>query len=216
MDQTVREALIAQFRTYLEEAEDELAPMVPADDFSLFAELSGLKSEVKLEARQVREAIDQFKSVFGTLQADNESLTRELESRRAAEKTLRREVLRPLLLQLLDLRDRLEAGLEIGSPPQRSWLARWLRQPDELLESMREGQRMSLRRLDRILGGYRVRPLEVLENPLDPHTMRVVEVESRPDRAQGIVTGELRRGFFWDDDLLRPAEVKVNKRDDNP
>lgn len=214
MDQAVREDLIAQFRTYLEGVEDE--PAAPPDDFSLFAELSGLKNEVKLEARQVREAIDQFKSVFGTLQADNEALTRELESRRTAEKTLRREALRPLLLQLLDLRDRLEAGLELSAPPKRSWRARWFRQPDELLDSMREGQRMSLRRLDRILGDYRVRPLEALENPLDPHTMRVVEVESRPDRDQGIVTGELRKGFFWDDELLRPAEVKVNKRDDNP
>ncbi|MDQ2694932.1 MAG: nucleotide exchange factor GrpE, partial [Pseudomonadota bacterium] len=77
-------------------------------------------------------------------------------------------------------------------------------------------QAMTLRRLDRILADYRVQPLEVLDRPLDPHAMRVVEVESRADRAQGVVTAELRKGFFWEDDLLRPAEVKVNKRDQNP
>jgi molecular chaperone GrpE len=44
--------------------------------------------------------------------------------------------------------------------------------------------------------------------------MRVIEVESRPDLAAGFVTGELRKGFVWNDELLRPAEVKVNKRGD--
>ncbi len=75
---------------------------------------------------------------------------------------------------------------------------------------------MSLRRLDRTLSDYRVRPIEVLDQALDPHTMRVVEVESRTDRASGMVTGELRKGFIWDGEPLRPADVKVNKRDDKP
>ncbi|ADE15601.1 GrpE protein [Nitrosococcus halophilus Nc 4] len=214
MDQAVKEELIAQFRAYLEQAGDE--PALEEEAFSLLAELSGLRTEVKRESRQVKEALEQFKSVFATLQAGNESLSRELESRRAAEKTLWRQTLRPLLLELLDLRDRLEAGLELEIPSRRPLLPGLCRRQNQLLESLREGQGMTLRRLDRILGDYRVRALEVLDKPLDPHTMRVLEVEFRPDQAQGIVTGELRKGFLWDEELLRPAEVKVNKRDDKP
>jgi len=218
MDQAAKEELIAQFRTYLDEVRSEPVPVTApeGDAFSLFAELSGLRNELKRESRQVKEALDQFRSVFATLQADNETLSRELESRRAAAMELRREALRPLLLQLLELRDRLEAGLALGVPPMPSLLARLSRRQDRLLEALREGQEMTLRRLDRTLGDYQVRPLEVLGKPLDPHTMRVVEVELRPDQEQGIVTGELRKGFFWNDELLRVAEVKVNKRGDNP
>lgn len=216
MDQAAKEDLLAQFRAYLDEVRSEPVPAVAEDDFSLFAELSGLKNEVKRESRQLKETLDQFKSVLDMLRTGNETLTRELEGRRAAEKVLRKETLRPLLTQLLDLRDRLEAGLTQSArskPPVLAWPPR---RQGRLLEALREGQEMTLRRLDRILGDYGVRPLEVLGKPLDPHTMRVVEVESRPDQEQGIVTGELRKGFLWDDELLRTAEVKVNKRGDNP
>lgn len=215
MEDAAKEALLAQLRAYLDGL--DVAPAAAEEDaFSLLAELTALKTEVKRESRQVKEALDQFRAVFSTLESGHAALARELESRRAAEKTLRRETLRPLLLQLLELRDRLEAGLAMETSPARPLLGRLLHRPDPRLAEFRQGQAMTLRRLDRILGDYRVQPLEVLDRPLDPHTMRVVEVESRADRTQGVVTGELRKGFFWDDELLRPAEVKVNKRDQNP
>ncbi|MGF1615897.1 MAG: nucleotide exchange factor GrpE [Gammaproteobacteria bacterium] len=216
MDEGAAEALIAQFRAYLEEA-GEAPEAVPVDDtFSLFAELAALKNEVKREARQVKEALDQFKSVFETLQMSHQALDRELESRKAMEKGLRQATLRPLLLQLLELRDRLEAGRELSAPPKRSsFLMRPFRKQSRRLDALRQGQEMTLRRLDRILGEYQVRPVEVVDKPLDPHTMRVVEVECRREQANGIVTGELRRGFFWENELLRVAEVKVNKREED-
>ncbi len=215
MDDIAKENLVEQFRAYLEETpvEPESLPNNEAEAFSLFAELAGLKNEVKRESRQVKEALDQFKSVFATLQADNEALSRELEQRRLVDKTLRRDILRPLLLQLLELYDRLEAGIKL-EPQQRSPLARLCRGQTRLLESLQEGQQITLRRLNRLLADYQVRSLDVLDKPLDPHNMRVIEVESRPDLAAGFVTGELRKGFVWNDELLRPAEVKVNKRGD--
>lgn len=207
---------MAQFGAYLDEVDDESESAPAEDAFSLFAELAGLKNEVKREARQVKEAIDQFSSVFSTLQTSNEALGRELESRRQGEQGLRRDTLRPLLYELLELRDRVEAGLELSAPPKRSLLGHLFRRHNERLDALREGQRMTLRRLDRVLGNYRVRPVEAVNKPLDPHIMRVVEVEFRTDRPQGIVISELRKGFFWDEELLRTAEVKVNKRGDNP
>jgi molecular chaperone GrpE len=215
MDDIAKEHLLEQFRAYLEEA--SIKPEAPADNeaeaFSLYAELAGLKNEVKRESRQVKEALDQFKSVFTTLQADNEALSQELEQRRLAEKALHRDTLRPLLLQLLELYDRLEAGIKLA-PPQRLPWARLCRGQTRLLESLQEGQQITLRRLNRLLADYQIRSLDVMGKPLDPHNMRVMEVESRPDLASGVVTGELRKGFVWNDELLRPAEVKVNKRGD--
>ena len=213
MDEAAKETLIAQFRAYLEDIDDAPEPTLEDDAFSLFAEVAALKNEVKREARQVKEALDQFKSVFDTLEASNQALSRELESRRAMEKGLRQTTLRPLLLQLLELRDRLEAGRELSAPTGgRFLLMRFLRKHQRRLDALREGLEMTLRRFDRILGDYQVRPVEVMNQALDPNTMRVVEVECRPDRPHGTVTGELRRGFFWENELLRVAEVKVNKR----
>jgi molecular chaperone GrpE len=223
MDDALKETLIEQFRAYLDDPSQggEPAPTFQeSDEFSLLAELAGLKSEVKRESRQMKEARDQFSSALGTLQSGYEVLSREFEQRQQAEKDAeqqrRREVLRPLLLQLLELHDRLEAGVKFELTPRRSFLARWRRNEElmQLIESLRTGQHITLRRLNQILSEYHLRPLEVLDKPLDPHTMKVVEVESRADVAQGIVLDELRKGFFWGEELLRPAEVKVAKRDD--
>ena len=214
MEDSSKETLIEQFRTYLGDVESSTEPeptFAESDEFSVVAELAGLKSEVKRESRQIKEAVEQFKSALGTLQSGYETLTREFEQRQQDEKARQRQALRPLLLQLVELHDRLEAGVKLELKPRRSLLARWRRNDDlvELIESLREGQRMSLRRLTQILDDYQLRPLETLGKPFDPHTMKVVEVESRADVARGTVTGELRKGFFWDEELLRPAEVKV-------
>jgi hypothetical protein len=42
--------------------------------------------------------------------------------------------------------------------------------------------------------------------------MRAAELDQRPDLANGIVTEELRKGYLWRGELLRLAEVKVNRR----
>lgn len=218
LDEAAKETLIDQFRTYLDASQDALGPAFkPApgeEQFSLFAELAALNSEVKRESRQVREALDQFKAMFATLQSGYDLMARELERRQQDEPRRRRETLRPLLLHLLEVYDRLQAGIEVSLPPRRSFMSRW-RRPDEVgewLASFREGQAITLRRLDQILSEYQLRPVDALGQSFDPHTMRVVEVESRADAAAGVVTAELRKGFYWGEDLLRPAEVKVNRR----
>jgi len=215
MDDAQKETLLEQFRAYLEDVQRgvEPAPEFPAgeEQFAVLAELAALKSEVKLESRQVREALDQFKAVFDTLQSGYEALTRELQHRQQEEQQQRREALRPLLLQLLELYDRLQAGASLKPPPRRSWLGRWRKDEAQWLESLREGQAITLRRLNQILLDYQLKPVAAVGKPFDPYTMRAVEVESRAAVAPGLVTEEHRRGFFWGEELLRPAEVKVNK-----
>ncbi len=221
MNDELKASLIEQFSAYLEDVQGGLEP-APAfdqgmDQFSLVAELASLKTEHKHQSRQTKDAVDQFKHVLGALQSGYETLNLAMERRRDDIQVLQREALRPLLLQLLELHDRLEAGVNFGikPPSRRSLFGRWHRQedPTALIDSLRQGQKMTLRRLQRIFSDYDLRPLDALGEPHDQHTMRVVEVEQRADVAQGVVTAELRKGFFWGDDLLRPAEVKVNKHD---
>jgi molecular chaperone GrpE len=56
-----------------------------------------------------------------------------------------------------------------------------------------------------------VRPIETLGTDFDPNLHQAVIHESSPDHREGEVIGELRRGYFIGDRLLRPAMVKVAK-----
>jgi molecular chaperone GrpE len=219
MDPSLKETLLEQFRAYLEgvdagpdAVQDAGGRENEVDLFGLFSELAALKNEVKLEARQFKGALDQFREIFSVLQSGYGNLQAELERCRSAQQAQERQALRPLLLQFLDLRDRIEAGVQTLSAYRPGGWGRFCRQGLRFLAGVREGQEITLRRLDQVLAGHRVYPLETVGRPLDPHTMRAAEVDSRADVDHGIVTGELRKGFLWEGEVLRLAEVRVNKR----
>lgn len=218
MDTETRERLLEQFRAAL----DTLPNTPEADEtgrctdlYSLFAELVALKTEVRLESRQVKTALDEFRAVFETLQASQTQLGGELDRARSAVPEQRRAALKPLLLELVELRDRFEAGLRVLNHYRPTRWVRWLgrrRRERDLLQAVAQGQDISLRRLDQVLNAQQVVALDAAGKPLDPHTMRAAELDQRPDLANGIVTEELRRGYLWQGELLRLAEVKVNRR----
>lgn len=224
MNIETREQLLERFRAYL----DELPDIAPAeagaesqrtDLYSLFAELAALKNEVRLESRQVKTALDEFRAVFETLQASQTQLGGELDRARAALPEQRRAALKPVLLELVELHDRLAAGLRALRNYRPAVLSRLLglgRRERTLLQAITQGQDISLRRLEQLLNSQQVVALPALGQPLDPHTMRAAEVEHRADVGNGIVTEELRVGYLWQGELLRLAEVKVNRRTEPP
>ena len=221
MDTETKHHLLERFRVYLDEL-PETALAEPNEEnrrtdlYSLFAELVALKTEVRLESRQVRTALDEFKSIFDTLQTSQSQLGGELNRARAALPEQRRAALKPLLLELVELRDRLDAGLRVLQSYRPSLLGRLAGRERTLFQAVAQGQEISLRRLDQLLGAQQVVALPVQGQPLDPHTMRAAELDQRPDLANGIVTEELRKGYLWQGELLRLAEVKVNRQPGAP
>ena len=221
MDTETKHHLLERFRVYLDEL-PETALAEPNEEnrrtdlYSLFAELVALKNEVRLESRQVRTALDEFKSIFDTLQTSQSQLGGELNRARAALPEQRRAALKPLLLELVELRDRLDAGLRVLQSYRPSLLGRLAGRERTLFQAVAQGQEISLRRLDQLLGAQQVVALPVQGQPLDPHTMRAAELDQRPDLANGIVTEELRKGYLWLGELLRLAEVKVNRQPGAP
>jgi molecular chaperone GrpE len=215
MEDTRKSALLEAFGGYLDQFDD--LPQEPAgetDLFSLFAELSALRTEVKTESRQFGNAMDQFKEAQELLRQAHGQLEKELEQSRQNLAASRRAALRPLLVELLDFYDRLAAGLAALNHyrPVKGWFrVKSLRQDRLFIQSIREGQAMTLRRLEETLTRHQVRPLETLGRTVDPHTMTVVELDHRPDVENGVVTAELRKGFRWGEETLRLAEVKANK-----
>ena len=152
-----------------------------------------------------------FKATFDTVQSSYEQSRLELEHCRSEQRHKINELTRSLLLAFLEVYDRLEAGMKtLKNYTPSSWRY-FCKRENRLIQGLQDGQAMTLRRLDQLLARYRVRPLEVLNQTLDPHCMQAVEIDSQPHIGNGIVTGELRKGFMWENEILRPAEVKVNK-----
>jgi molecular chaperone GrpE len=213
----IKETLIAQFRGYLDslpEAPSEVSgneDTGEVDLYSLFIELAALKNEVKLEGRQVKAALDQFREVFGMVEQTNQQLSRELDRAREAQVRSVWEDQRPLLLGILELRDRIEAGLESARAYHPGLLHRLGARPRRFQQGLLEGMEITLRRVDELLARYRVQAISAIGQRLNPHTMHAAGVEHRADRPEGCVLSEVRKGYLRGEEVLRPAEVIVNK-----
>lgn len=217
MDAANRERLMERFAAYLDAADVEVST-VDADGedapdlFTLLAELAALRNEVKLESRQVKSALDQFREALELIQGAETRAREERARRSEAEQRLAHDAERPLMLELLELRDRLQAGHEQALRYRPGWLARHGGAQD-FVSGMAEGLAINLRRLDDSLARRGVRPLRVLGRPFDPRTMQAAEIARDPDQPDSLVLTELRPGYLQGERLLRAAEVVVNRRD---
>jgi len=212
MDATAKAALLARLGSYLEGL-DEIPPQPEGgapDLFTLLAELAALKNEVKIESRQVKAALDIFRDTFDTLRQAHDRLEGEHARQGEREVRERQEVERELLLELLELRDRLQAGHGQLSRYRPGWLARRSGAADYVAD-IATGQGMLLRRLDEILARRDAHPLPALGQRFDPLTMHAIQTAQDPKQADGRVLTETRTGFLYHGRLLRPAEVIVNK-----
>ncbi len=210
--------MLDQFSAWLDAAEATPVPASPAsseaaDLYSIFVELAGVRGELRTESRLVKDALDQFRAVFDTLQAGHDALRQELERARADSANTTRVALRPLLLDIVDLRDRLLAALKQAPAPAPPRLVdRLLGRRPPTCAPWQEGLRMTLRRLDQVLADRQVVPLALRDRPFDPHCARAVGTAPGAGVAEGIVLEEIRTGFLWEDKVLRIADVIVSKR----
>jgi molecular chaperone GrpE len=217
LDPTQKESLIEAFRAYLDECvendtEESDPGDTPVDLHTLLAEMAALKNEIRLESRQFKSMLDEMRQLGEVLREQNERLNRELERAREQAAAAKRQAERGLLLGLLDLRDRLAAGVDAGAAHRPGFLARLAPAEARFADSLAQGLTLTLRRVDELLAGHQVRPLEALGQSLDPHRMRAVGVEAVPGQPDGQVLREVLRGYYQYGELLRAAEVIVNKK----
>ncbi len=213
MDQDTKENLILQFRSYLDHAGDEFAATERPDLYSLLSEFTALKNEVKIESRLIKKAGEEVQHTASLVERNNQAIAGWLEQGKAtAAGEIEKEILVPIFDRLLDLYDRFTAA-EQATPSNGSAWGKWLcRKETTVIEAMQDGQKMLLDRLKDILLDCRIYPIESMGRPFDPRTMRAVTVDNAPGMDDGVVSGELRKGFTWKGELLRAAEVQVNRQ----
>ena len=78
-------------------------------------------------------------------------------------------------------------------------------------EKYRQGLEIIHRELTELLRKRGVTAVEAIGADFDPHVHQAVAHEPAPDRRDGEVIAEFRRGYRLGDRLLRPAMVKVAK-----
>ena len=221
LDPRDKERLLEEFRIYLEQCsaegeENETAESEtreqPLDLHTLLGEMAALKNEVRLESRQFKSALDELRGFGEALREHNERLVQDLDRLRRQAAETQRQTERRLLLGLLDVHDRLQAGADASAATRSFAFARFLAPgPTRVAQSLISGTRLTLQRLDDLLSTHRVRPIKTLGQALDPQTMSAVATASSRNAPEGSVLREARRGFTHDGELLRAAEVIVNK-----
>ncbi len=207
-------ALLEEFRVYLEQRQLEQAAIPDQVDLAtLLAEMAALKTEVKTESRQFKNSLDTLTDAVSTLKDANQALSAELSGHQETLARQRTEITRGLLLEMIDIYDRLNSGLEILQR-YRPLHALFRHSRDEdvrFITSFKAGQIMTLERFQQYLQRHHVRALDCVGRMFDPAGMIAVETGHDPGLKHGIVLQELRKGFLFQDQVLRLAEVKVNK-----
>jgi molecular chaperone GrpE len=196
---------------------DGQAGPAPAVAYSLWAAMTALTQEVKLQGRSFKELNDTLGSQAGRTAERERELTRETERR------CRKEVLGVLI----DLRDRLGRGLEsvraseaeISKAARRGWRARvfsrLFSQPREdsataTLAALKKGYELGLERLDQTLEEFNAREISCEGQAFDPRRMNAIDRQESIAVPEGTVIEVYRSGYEWNGEVFRPAQVRVS------
>jgi molecular chaperone GrpE len=144
------------------------------------AEIERLKQELSRSHDLHRRALADFDNYRKRVQRDQDS---------AAQAGKRQ-----LVLALLDVMDDFERALAYA---------------DTAPESILAGTRVIHKRLTDLLQAQGVVPYNSAGQPFDPALHEAVAVSQSAQAPSGIVLDELRHGYRWGDEVLRPAYVRV-------
>jgi len=108
-----------------------------------------------------------------------------------------------VILEILPVVDACERALE-------SFDEAW--DPQQGLEQYKQGVELLHKQFINILSRLGVVPIEVNGQQFDPHLHEALTRIESPDHEENTVISELRRGYMYQDRLLRPAQVVVATR----
>jgi molecular chaperone GrpE (heat shock protein) len=210
-----KEKAIDDFRTWLNELPDEEAcrqedqpSMESADLYTVLKEFAALRQEIKLQNREQNRAVKSLTAFI-----DDYKYTADLFRERTAalstlEERIRLSSEKTVVAHFLDIRDALSRGKRAASEliGRKSLFL-----STEKYEGVKEGYEMAIRRFDRALATLGIFPIDAVGKKFDPQTMRAIGTAQRKGVEPGSVIEEERSGFIRDQEILRAADVIVNK-----
>ncbi len=192
------------------------------DAYTLWSAMTALTHEVKLQGRAFKElsatTTEQAARVGDELRAAYHERERELQ--REAERRSQQR----LLDGLFELHDKLDRGLQsteaagerLAAARRRPWWDRMLRRSVDseaaltAIAAVTRGYELGLEHLARMLAGVNVRPIRCEGQPFDPRRMNAIDKAESSAMPEGTVLEVYRKGYEWNGDVHRLAQVKVS------
>jgi molecular chaperone GrpE len=147
--------------------------------------------QLQAENARLKEELSREHEIYLRNLADFENYRRRVERERASAAQAGK---REMVLSLLDVLDDFERALE---------------HMDEAPASLSAGVSAIYQRLSGLLESQGVIPFESVGRPFDPALHEAMGSVKTNEQEPGVVLDELRRGYRWGEELLRPARVRV-------
>lgn len=216
-DSDWKERALADFRRWLDDAaplpdagtESAAAEPPEPDLHTLFAEFTALRQEVRLQNREQSRAVRDLGKAAEGYEAAARLVQRREDDLAAFETRVVREAENRCLRSVLGVRDALVRGRD-EAVRLRDRGGLFGRRPRGIAGVV-EGYELALRRFDRALAGYGAESVKTAGQPFDSRTMHAVEMRRTGHAGDGVVVEELLGGFTRDGEVLRLAEVAVNR-----
>ncbi len=203
------------------------------DLYALWSAVTTMTEETRLQGRafkQLHDGLSPMQEMVGAIDTMLERYQAVVDQQEQKTNEIWRQAAwKDILETLIDMRDRLIRGaeaartwLERPEPIQESGFLRRIRgrllthppdvrtqQRDEAVRSLLKGYTLCQEVLDDALAQIDVRPMDCLGQPLDPLTMKAVDIGHESDVPEGTVLEIYRQGYWWGETVSRPVEVKV-------
>lgn len=192
-----------------EDAEGGAGEPREVDLRDLFAEFAALRQEVRLQNREQSRASRELAKAAESCDTASRLVRRREDDLAAFEKRVVAEAENRCLRSVLEVHDALVRGRDAAMAlrERRGLFGR----PVRGVGGVVEGYELALRRFERMLARFGVRRTQSTGRPFDSRIMHAMEVRRVEQAEDGVVVEELLGGFTRDGDVLRLADVAVNR-----
>ena len=209
-----KEKITEDFKAWMTELPEEMpidrkVDMDSCDLYTLLMEFTALRQEIKFQNREQNNTLRIQQSFIDSLKETLKLLKDRTSKLENLEERIRLASEKKAILPFLDIRDGLIRGLKAAKTAAAT--KRLFVRPPRGIEGIIEGYEMAMRRFDRALTYVGITPVTALGLPFDPATMRAVGQRNDLQKEAGIVIEEQVGGFVRQNEVIRTAEVIVNK-----
>jgi molecular chaperone GrpE len=153
-------------------------------------------SELEAALEEAHAELDRHREAVLRMQAETENQSKRME--REAEKS-RKFALEGIMKDLLQVRDSLERGLEVGEEAAT-------------VEKLREGKALTLKMLSKVLQDHGLEVIDPVGEPFNPELHEAMTMAPSADHEDNTVLEVLQKGYKLHDRLVRPAMVVVSRK----
>ncbi len=148
------------------------------------------------ELQQVKKELSEYKDKYIRLYAEFENYKKRVQKDRTE---LIKYGSEPLMIELLTVLDNLEMALSHANEHSS-------------IESLIQGVELTLKEFRKVLGKFGVKEIEAVGKPFNPEFHHAMAQVERADVEDKTVVEEYRKGYTYNDKVIRPSLVAVSKK----